>query len=824
MKKQIKKIGIVLLFLTFVLTGLFTTTFKTKAATPTFGAYTQKESDMRAVWVATVSNLNISLQVGKSESSINKWKQQYLAILDNAEANNLNTIIFQVRPANDAFYPSKYNPWSIYLIQDGSDPGWDPLEWMIEVTHERGLEYHAWLNPYRATVSTLGKSITTKDSVTGSTGVIDYDTNEYNQYKEKYFASLRESNPNISNPVLQTGENLYHDVLFGTEGKMILNPASPRVQQHIQNTIEEIVDNYDIDGIHFDDYFYPATATYKGNNSEYKGYSFSCEPSVDLADYKSYLSECDGDALSIYDWRRENVNILIKNLGELIRSKNETRTRKCTFGISPAARWAPTVEACSSAPERGAEGGMSGSCYNYYSYSDLYADTYKWAKEEWIDYIVPQNYTNLDGDYLAITKWWYNALKGCKTKLYIGTALYQVSSTWSSNKQSEIYFQIRVNETKQYYVDGYVLFSYNDMLTSNGKQALSPIIKYVWKTDVLTPLYDSYEYTKQVKEKSTVKSIKNSETNEITLEFNSVEKAKGYGLFKFLDTEEVTFDVEHRVDLKLNNLSPFIFTKEEGYKYILVTYDQDNTIYSEYTTLSLESEAPIVEVTTDKDIYQPLDKMKVNVNITDEDSDSFKVILQYIDGETKYNEVTKTLKSSSVVEYELPKITSSNGYLLVTVQDEFNTVKKQKEIVIANSKPKVSISVPTTININEDVNVEVLCEDDSNEVKYKILLSYENDQFIFSLGEGTTTLTDGKTTISAKFTATTLTNDAKIKVIISDCEYDVEVVSDSIAIVEKTNNDNGCSCGCGSSTAINQLITLTTVFVMALVVLRKKGN
>lgn len=824
MKKQIKKISISLLLITLVLTGLFTTTFKTKAATPTFGSYTQKESDMRAVWVATVSNLNISLQVGKSESSINKWKQQYLDILDNAEANNLNTIIFQVRPANDAFYPSKYNPWSTYLVQDGTDPGWDPLEWMIEVTHERGLEYHAWLNPYRATVSTLGKSITTKDSVTGSTGVIDYDTNEYNQYKEKYFSSLRDANPNITNPVLQTGENLYHDVLFGTEGKMILNPASPRVQEHIKNTIEEIVDNYDIDGIHFDDYFYPATATYKGANNQYKGYTFSCEPSVDLADYKLYLSECNGETLSIYDWRRENVNQLIKDLGELIRSKNETKTRKCAFGISPAARWAPSVEACSSAPERGAEGGMSGSCYNYYSYSDLYADTYKWAKEEWIDYIVPQNYTNLDGDYLTITKWWYNALEGCKTKLYIGTALYQITDTWSSNKQSEIYFQIRVNETKKYYVDGYVLFSYKDMLTSNGKKALSPIIKYVWQTDALTPLYDNYEYTKQVKTKSTVKSITNSENNEITLEFNSVQGAKGYGLFKFSNTEEVVFDVAHRIGLKLNNSTPFVFTKEDGYKYVLVTYDQDNTIYSEYTTLDLESKAPVVEVTTDKTIYQPLDKMKVNINITDEDSDSFKVTLQYIDGETKYNEVVKTLKSSADVEYDLPKITSNNGYLLVTVKDEFNTVKIQKTITITNNKPVVFINIPTSVVINDNVNIEVLCEDDSSEVKYKILLSYEGDQFMFSLGEGTASLQDGKTTISAQFTANTITSEAKIKVIISDCEYDVETISNSISIVEASNDDKGCNSGCNSAMVINQIIALTTIFTITLVLLRKEGN
>ncbi len=823
MKRSFKKISIALLFLTLVLGGLFSTITKPEAEV-SFGPYTQKESDMRAVWVATVSNLNIGAQIGKGEKAINNWKKNYLEILDNAEANNLNTIIFQIRPANDAFYPSKYNPWSKFLCPDGSDPGWDPVAWMIEVTHERGLEYHAWLNPYRASVSTLGKSITTEDSVTGSRGVIDYDIDEYNKYKESYFGDLREANPSISNPVLQTGSSLYHDVLFGTEGKLILNPASENVQEHIKNTIEEIVDNYDIDGIHFDDYFYPATSSYKGSNTEYKGYTFSCEPSVDLSDYKAYLNETVTDALSIYDWRRENVNTLIKGLGELIREKNNTKKVKCAFGISPAARWAPTKEVCSSSPERGAEGGMSGSCYNYYSYSDLYADTYKWAKEEWIDYIVPQNYTNLDGDYLNITKWWYNALKGSKTKLYIGTALYQVSDKWSSNKQSEIYFQIRVNETKKYYVDGYVLFSYSSLLTSDGKNAMNPIYRFVWKTDALTPLYEHYEYEKLVKEASTIQSI-STDNNSISAEFTSVENAKGYGLFKFGEDEIINFDVEHRIGLKLNNSAPFTFTKEDGCKYILVTYDNDNTIYSNYTVLDLDSKEPTVNVEIDKTTYQPAEKVNVKVTITDEDSTSFKVKVQYIDGTFKHKESSQNIidKNEVIINYELPKMTSETGFLLVTVEDEFNSVETQKQIVIKNDQPRVSISMSDTFYYGDLVNVNVKVEDDSNELTYQILLSYENDQFMYLIGEGTVTPSNNEALFSGEFTSNILSNEAKIKVIVNDGEYNVEEIY-VFKVLEKQEESSKSGCSCKADSVIFEILTLTIMTSYVVLLLRKKVN
>ncbi len=592
MKQLIKKIFRYALIGVLTLFTLVNLDIKSEAAwggPSSVGPYVQQDSEMRAVWVATVSNLNIKPQAGNSEAAIKQWQGYYLDILDNAESNNLNTIIFQIRPNNDAFYPSKYNPWSEFLIPNGTDPGWDPVKWMIEVTHERGMEYHAWLNPYRTSTDKLAMSLTTADPVSGIESVTDVDQNELNAYKERYFANLKANNPNIDNPALKSGEELHHNVVLGTEGKFVLNPASKQVQTHINNTIAEIIDNYDIDGIHFDDYFYPNDAAYKGSIEEYIGRTYSSEPYYDQLDYNNYIAECGKqgiDAKNVYDWRRDNVNQLISGLGDLIREKNSKKEVKCAFGISPAARWAPKVEVCTSEPYRGAEGGMSGGCNNYYSYSDLYADTYKWAKEGWIDYIVPQNYTNLKGEYNDVMKWWSDALTGYPCKLYVGTALYQVTSTWGEGVL-EMYYQLLNNQSKNYRIDGYVLYSYKSLTTSIGKNAMSPIVKSAWKYDNLTPLYEAYTYEKTVQRKSIIKYV-SLEEDTATIKFSKGEGAKAYAVYRSEKGNTPTFEITDLVSREINPKQSMTFKFDlNTYDYYLVTIDNDNTIYNDYQFIDL---------------------------------------------------------------------------------------------------------------------------------------------------------------------------------------------------------------------------------------------
>ncbi len=822
MKKMIKKISICTLFMALLSLTIFSSASTPKASWlgPTsLEPYQQKEEDMRAVWVATVGNLNIEAQIGKGQAAITRWKNNYLAILDQAEANNLNTIVFQVRPANDAFYPSKYNPWSTYLTPDGTDPGWDPLEWMIEVTHERGMEYHAWLNPYRASTLTVAKSITATDPASKASVIIDYNVAEYNEYKESYYKNLREANPDIDNPVLTTGEELYQNVLYGTEDKFILNPASEKVQKHIENTIAEIVDNYEIDGIHFDDYFYPKTTSYKGTNATYKQYTFSCEPSVDLADYNRYLATTEDTPLSIYDWRRENVNKLIKSLGEMIRAKNATKETKCAFGISPAARWAPSIQACTSSPERGAEGGMSGSCNNYYSYSDLYADTYKWAKEEWIDYITPQNYSNLERDYGEITKWWYQALAGSKTKLYIGTALYQVSPTWGDAGVSEMYFQILYNGTNNYNVDGYFIFSYSSLISKNGKSAMKPIINYAWKYPALTPLYGHYTYDKKVTEESKVESMELS-GDKIIVNFTKVNGAKGYGLYKFSENEEINFDVAHRVDVKLNNNKPFEITKEEGSKYVIVTYDQDNSIYEKYTVVDTKNGEPTAKVTTNKENYKTLETAILNINVQDVDSTTFTVKVQYTDG-VLGQQITKTAKVNEElkVEYQLPNRVSDNGKFIILISDELNTITIEKNVKVTNDAPKAKFNLPKFYKDKEtELTIEV--EDDNEIINYELLFTDDGENYNYQIDKGEVTVKDGKATISIKFTGQVETEKGKFRLKLNDGINKVEVDSPTFSVVKEKESSGRCS----TVMPIQHLIALSAILAATTIILRKKGN
>ncbi len=797
--------------------------------------YKQPETEMRAIWVATVSNLNIERQVGTDKASIEKWKQNYLKILDNAEANNMNTIIFQVRPANDAFYPSKYNPWSEYLAGYGVDPGWNPLAWMIDVTHERGLDYHAWLNPYRVTTHTV-TSIIENDKIK------DVDMDTLNSNKINYFTTLGEKAGNVDNPIIGTSANLLHDVVIGSEGLCILNPASRIVRTHIENTINELVENYEIDGIHFDDYFYPNDVSYGGKNPNYKGYTYSLEPWIDMSDYQQYTLECaqnQVEALSIYDWRRENVNMLIKQVGENIRNINKGKTRKCAFGISPAARYAPKVEACSSEPHRGTEDGMSGSCYNYYSYSDLYADTYKWAKEEWIDYITPQNYSNLNKDYDEIAKWWSNALEGSKTKLYMGTPLYLVTDSWG-NGVLEMYYQVLYNDTYVKNVDGYFMFSYSSMLEKIGASSLNVLVSSLWKNDALTPTYPHYQYDQKVTQKATIKKI-NLKGDLVTIEVNDVDYAKGYGIYG-VSKDEPNFDVNNienfpsasLVSLEINPNKSLSFTRQDGYNYYLVTFDQDNSIFSEVEVINLKNNAPIIDVSIDKVDYLYNEKAKIKVTINDTDSDSYLLNISYAANGTYYGYnicQNEEIHSKEIEkEFVIPETSTTNGKIKVEVIDSYNEVVVEKDIKVKSKAPIITINQIHDIYINNNIECTFSTSDDGfGRVTYKIMLSIDNQEFQL-VSEGNAR----NETISYSQYFTEPASNCQFKIIVSDTENEVVVLSDVFSVLEEKQEEpthvpqpepeqpkpSGCKC----KNNTNLFLLLSSTLSLAIIVLRKRKH
>ena len=587
-------------------------------------SYKNVDTEFRAVWVCTVANMDVKKQTDTSIESIEVWKKQYIEILDNAQANNLNTIIFQIRPCNDAFYPSKYNPWSEYLCGYGKDPGWDPLKWMLEVTHERGMEYHAWMNPYRVTTTAVEKIVVnTGTSSTVVDNVYDYDHEELQVAKKKVFGDLKNKAilngmKNVDNPVFYEGEDLEYNVVLGTEDKYVLNPASPNTITHLENTIREVIENYDIDGIHFDDYFYPNDCSYVsyGTNKDFKGLTFSTESYTDYQDYQNYKKT--GGTLSIYDWRRENVNKLIESLSKIIRNINKTKQRPCAFGISPAGRWAPSFESCPAGSPRPAEGGMKGSCGNYYSYSDLFADTKKWVDEQWIDYLLPQVYSELTGGYTEVIEWWSKEMVDSPVKLYAGTGLYQVDK-WGN--EDEMYYQIRYNQSKDNRVDGYSLFRYINLLSGKGKTSMSLVNKTLWKTNALTPLYEGYEYKHDVSKLAEINRIVEGSENTRRLFYNDIEDAKAYILYRTIDKDISQLDSTDIVEMNFTNVGYFDVKYNEGYKYYLATVSKDNTIYIDENEIPFENTeinlAPVITVET-----KIFDKVLIETKLTIE----FKVI------------------------------------------------------------------------------------------------------------------------------------------------------------------------------------------------------
>ena len=349
----------------------------------------KERKERRGIWVATVLNIDWPSKKGLS---IESQKQEFIKILDNVKEWNMNAVFVQIKPVGDAFYPSKFSPWSEYLTgKQGENPGYDPLKFMIEEAHKRNIEFHAWFNPYRLTMS----------------GGIDKLSND----------NIGKQRPDWT-------------ITYG--GKLYLNPGIPEVNDYIVKSIMEVVENYDIDGVHMDDYFYP----YKVKGEIYN----------DEEQYNKYGS----NFLKVDDWRRDNVNKLIEKLYSSIKHKN----KNIEFGISPFGVW----RNISTDSVRG-----SNTKAGIQNYDDLYADILYWMKKNWIDYVAPQIYWNQGfkiAEYNTLVDWWSKYAKETKTNLYIGQAAYRIKD-WE--KDDELINQIKYNR-KSEEVKGSIFFSYSSLV------------------------------------------------------------------------------------------------------------------------------------------------------------------------------------------------------------------------------------------------------------------------------------------------------------------------------------------------------------------------
>jgi uncharacterized lipoprotein YddW (UPF0748 family) len=347
--------------------------------------------EFRGVWVATVNNIDWPSKPGLS---VKELKEETIRLLNLQQKLGMNAIIFQVRPAADAFYPSSYEPWSRYLSgTPGKAPehGFDPLAFWIEECHFRGMEFHAWFNPFRVA--------------------------------QNFKGPLAANHVAFSHPewILKYGNQLLFD------------PGIPEVRDFTMSVVMDVVKRYDVDAIHFDDYFYPYPLP---------------EAFPDTASFRKFSRAFRPEDKD--DWRRENIDLLIHDLSREIKKAKPW----VKFGISSFGVWQNKSDDPEGSDTRA---GVS-------SFRDLHANVIKWQAAGWIDYLVPQIYWQIGHpsvDFLTLSNWW--SRHRYERSLYIGQAVYKIgveteTSGWS--QPSEMPQHIRLNR-KDKGIGGSAFFSSN---------------------------------------------------------------------------------------------------------------------------------------------------------------------------------------------------------------------------------------------------------------------------------------------------------------------------------------------------------------------------
>lgn len=383
--------------------------------TVSFAQAQSPKFEMRTVWVASVTNIDWPTSKNLTPA---QQRSEMITLLDRHKLNKMNAIFAQVRPTCDAFYQSPFEPWSEWLTgTQGTAPNplYDPLTFMVEEAHKRGMELHAWINPYRAVLN-------------------------------KNTSSVHSSHISKTKPQWIKEYGVYK----------WLDPGNPEVMEYVTKIIMDIVRRYDIDGIHFDDYFYPYPQT---------GQVFQ-DDSTFLMYPRGFTNKGD--------WRRNNVNMLVKMVNDSIKAVK----KHVKFGISPFGIWRNS----SNDPNGSATSGFQ-------SYDSVYADSRKWIKESWLDYINPQIYWNIGfppARFEVLSTWWNNNAYG--RQVFVGHAAYKIGNgsqdtTWLNPTQmsNQIRMIRGLSNTK-----GSVFFS-SKSITNNSLGVQDSLRNNLYKYPALIP-------------------------------------------------------------------------------------------------------------------------------------------------------------------------------------------------------------------------------------------------------------------------------------------------------------------------------------------------
>ena len=536
-------------------------------------------NEYRAAWVSHFAG---DVHAYSTEES---YKAEITQILDNMERWGMNALVFHVRTHNNALYKSELNPVATFYALVDFDK-FDPLEWIIDECHKRGMEFHAWMNPYR--ISTTGAST---------------------QYVS---GNIPDCNPGKDpSKLLQSGNSI------------ILNPALPEVRDFIVDTCMEVIENYDVDAIHFDDYF--------------------------------YISGVETGKTG--DWKRQQVDLFIEQLHNAMKKYNEENKKCVQLGISPSGIYQNGGYV--SKPSYDENGSLISPIYSntsgfahYDNY--LYSDTKKWIDEGWIDYITPQAYWGMEhtgNSFFELTRWWSWAVANKKTNLYMGVGIYMALESGTSGEK----WQRNAHEVKNQLlnaamyddINGICFYKYSSMLSnkstiiSNGVELIS---NDYWKKRIPSAVIETYaDNFEEI-------APMNLELNETTLTWDKTESARGYmvykvdkgailnqnnisHLYKYVQTNSITIDDPIRYDYyvasvnlaneiseatkygdaytKVDYLIAMIDSLPEISKVTLSSESQVNTLINTYNQLTPEEKAEITNYSKLDEIAKQIAKIKL---------------------------------------------------------------------------------------------------------------------------------------------------------------------------------------------------------------------
>lgn len=459
--------------------------------------------EFRGVWIHTVGNWKYRKMTAEA------IQKEWTDMLDSFQKAGINAVIFQVRPQADAFYASKIEPWSRYLTGEqgkAPEPFWDPLAFMIEACHNRGMQLHAWLNPYR---------------VTSSESEI-----------------LSKTNKKHAKLFVHYGKQLYFD------------PGQPESRKIVNKVVQDIVSRYDVDGIHFDDYFYPYPE---------KGEEFN-----DNVSFKKFAKKQGFAKDDRANWRRNNVDVLIK---EVYATVHDTKPW-VVFGVSPFGIWRNIAHTSDGSGSK--TNGLS-------NYDDLYADVLLWQKNRWVDYVAPQLYWKIGhkaADYATLIDWW--SKNSFATNVYIGQSITTFNEKDLKNSAINQFAEKMRLTRETPNIQGNIWWS-GYQLRENPFASLDTLANHYQKYPSLIPEYPIFQKQAPAPIKDLRFTIENCQLKMIwkpVVAKKEIEQSAYFCVYRFNLDEEIDLSKAARIVKIVRNPSYVIPDSKDKAKYIITALNR----------------------------------------------------------------------------------------------------------------------------------------------------------------------------------------------------------------------------------------------------------